>query len=224
MLLSGTNRLHLRRLTRSRPLRIVLLIFLLVNALDVLRIRSNIANGESARTRRAPRPHERVYIAAMHWNNAAILKSHWNDAVLRLTETLGPENVFVSVYESGSWDDSKAALGDLDRELERRGVPRRVELSEVTHRDEIASEEKGEGWIDTSRGMRELRRIPYLARLRNKTLKDLLELSKQGTHFDKVLFLNDVVFTVRYNPYCRVSERGRKEISLMFTRPTTYLP
>ncbi|RFU71792.1 polysaccharide export [Trichoderma arundinaceum] len=133
----------------------------------------------------------------MHWNNGKVLKDYWNDAVIKLTETFGADNVFVSVFESGSWDDSKDVLRDLDRELEKRNVPRRVEVSETTHYDEISKPDKdrGEGWIDTARGKRELRRIPYLARLRNKTIQDLIELSKEGITFDKVLFLNDVVFT-----------------------------
>lgn len=85
----------------------------------------------------------------------------------------------------------------MDQELERLGVPHRVEMSDVTHKDEIENPNKGEGWIDTPRGKRELRRIPFLAKLRNRTLQDLIDLSKKGEHFDKVLFLNDVVFTVR---------------------------
>jgi hypothetical protein len=132
----------------------------------------------------------------MHFNNAEILKSHWNNAVIGLTEKFGPKNVFVSIFESGSWDDSKEVLRDLDRELEKLGVPHRIEVSDKTHQDELDNGDKGEGWIDTPRDKRELRRIPYLSRLRNKTIKDLLELHKQGTEFDKVLFLNDVVFTV----------------------------
>ena len=143
-----------------------------------------------------PRQFERIYIASMHWNNEAILRSHWNDAVVQLAKTWGPENVFVSVYESGSWDDSKGALRDLDARLDRLGVRRNITLSETTHKDEISSPPSSEGWIDTPRGQRELRRIPYLARLRNLTLRPLEDLAEEGIMFDKVLFLNDVVFTV----------------------------
>lgn len=202
MLLSAANRLYLRRIIRWRTTRVVLFLFFLINLLDVLRIHHRIVEGDRQhvlrRSGRAARPRERIYIASMHWNNAQVLKDYWNDAVVELTETFGADNVFVSVYESGSWDDSKEALRELDAELARRNVPRRVEVSETTHKDEInkAVEERGEGWIDTARGRRELRRIPYLAKLRNRTIKDLIELSEKGVTFDKVLFLNDVVFTV----------------------------
>ncbi|EAW14735.1 glycosyltransferase family 69 protein [Aspergillus clavatus NRRL 1] len=141
---------------------------------------------------------ERIFIASTHWNNEAILRSHWNDAVVQLATSLGPDRVFVSVYESGSWDDSKGALRALDAQLDRLGVRRNITLSEITHQDEIsvAPALRGAGWIDTSRGQRELRRIPYLARPRNLSLRPLEDLARQGIVFDKVLFLNDVVFTV----------------------------
>lgn len=203
MIFSSTNRLYARRLLRSRTLKILLFLFFAINLLDVLRIHRNIADGERiARSRHAHAGNrERVYIASMHFNNGKVIREHWNSAVLGLTEVLGPENVFVSVYESGSWDDTKPRLLELQRELATRGVPHRVEVSDTTHKDEMNNEDKGEGWIDTPRGRRELRRIPYLARLRNKTLKDLFELSEKGQTFDKVLFLNDVIFSVCQIPF-----------------------
>lgn len=191
---------------RTRTLRVFLFAFILFNIFDVLRIHHNLSRepthtkttAAAARRQLTSRPRERIYIAGMHFNNGDILKKHWNNAVIELTELFGPENVFVSIYESGSWDDTKQVLFDLDRQLESRGVPRRVEVSDVTHKDEMSRHDKGEGWIDTPRNRRELRRIPYLAKIRNKTLQDLFELHKNGTTFDKVLFLNDVVFTVSF--------------------------
>ncbi|KPM43845.1 hypothetical protein AK830_g2692 [Neonectria ditissima] len=193
MILSKGNRLYVRRLLRSRTVKTALALVFLINLLDTLRIHRSIADADRTPPRSSP-PHERIYIASMHWNSGEVLKSHWNDAVVELAELFGPKNVFVSVYESGSWDDTKTALRELDGQLERRGVPHRIELSDVTHRDEIARGDQGEGWIQTSRGT-ELRRIPFLAKLRNKTLRDLVELHEQGITFDKVLFLNDVIFT-----------------------------
>lgn len=118
--------------------------------------------------------------------------------MLDLAQTLGPDRVFLSVFESGSYDDTKDALRELDADLEQMGVGRNITLSDVTHVDEIVmpDEEKGDGWIDTMRGVRELRRIPYLARLRNRSLQPLEDLAREGVMFDIVLFLNDVVFTV----------------------------
>ncbi|KYK58596.1 polysaccharide export protein [Drechmeria coniospora] len=202
VLLAGANRLYLRRIRRWRTTRLLLLLFCLVNVLDVLRVHRNLLNYELYRQEleagpKPSRPNERIYIASIHFNNGDVLRTHWNEAVLRLTETFGVKNVFVSIFESGSWDDSKTVLQDLATELERRAVPHRIDVSDVTHRDEIAKpdEEKTDGWVVTPRGKKELRRIPYLAKLRNRTIKDLLDLHKQGINFDKVLFLNDVIFT-----------------------------
>lgn len=113
-----------------------------------------------------------------------------------LAKHVGPNNIYVSVYESGSWDDSKGALRLLDRRLEELGVQRTIVLDETTHVDELGKAPASTGWIDTVRGKKELRRIPYLSELRNRSLKPLAEMALNGVTFDKVLFLNDVVFTV----------------------------
>lgn len=143
-----------------------------------------------------PSKRERIYIASVNWNNELVLRSHWNEALLQLVSKLGSENVFVSVYESGSYDNTKGALSELDGKLDRLGVPRNITLSPVTHADEIAAPARGDGWIRTPDGKTQLRRIPYLARIRNLSLLPLQDLARKGITFDKILFLNDVVFTV----------------------------
>lgn len=197
MILSHMRRVHLRRLAKTRAVRIALFLFCMLNFLDVMRIHHNIAyehdHHHVART--AGRNRERIYIASMHFNDAKII-NRWSKELLSLIDTLGSDNVFVSIYESGSWDNTKEHLHALDSQLEAKGVQRRVVVSDVTHKDEMSASDKGEGWILTSRGKKELRRIPYLSRLRNKTIKDLVELNDKGITFDKVLFLNDVIFSV----------------------------
>lgn len=198
----------MRTLVRLRAVRIAFLLFVACNFVQVLRIQQQLSQyalkaAEPSYLKPTPKlgeqlPHKpRVYISSIHWNNEQILHSHWNNALIALVEALGPDNVFISVYESGSWDNSKTALKDLDERLGWLGVNRDITLSETTHKDEISKSAEGPGWIQTSRGKKELRRIPYLAKLRNFTLKNLVALSKQGLKYDKVLFLNDVVFSVR---------------------------
>ncbi|KAL2371134.1 polysaccharide export protein, variant [Blastomyces gilchristii SLH14081] len=137
-----------------------------------------------------------VYVASTHWNNEAILRSHWNAAVVELARKFGKDNIYVSVYESGSWDDSKGALRELDQQLEELGVDRTIILDPATHEDEINKPPGREGWIDTPRGKRELRRIPYLAHMRNRSLEPLERLVQAGRTFDKIIFLNDVIFSM----------------------------
>lgn len=146
---------------------------------------------------------DRIFIASMHWNNERIIRSHWSAAVLDLVRYFGADNVYISIVESGSWDDTKGALRELDQELGRLGVERSIEIYDKTHEDEIerVPEADESGWILTSRGRKELRRIPYLADIRNRVMDKLGQLA-EGTNgkgkrfFDKVLWVNDVVFTV----------------------------
>lgn len=144
----------------------------------------------------ANKPKQKIFIASTHWNNEYILQNYWNKAVVNLVEHFGPENVFVSVYESGSWDDSKGALRELQEDLQQIGTRNKIVLDETTHLDEIQKPPAANGWIDTPRGRKELRRIPYLSMLRNRSLQPLDSRREEGIEFDKILFLNDVVFTL----------------------------
>jgi len=107
---------------------------------------------------------QKVFIVGIHWNNEKVLRDYWIPSLIALTKEMGVENCFVSIHGSGSLDDTNGALQLLDHVLKENGVPWTI-LDETTHLDEI-SRSPGAGWIETSRGI-ELRRIPYLARLRN---------------------------------------------------------
>ncbi|KAJ5626744.1 hypothetical protein N7528_004171 [Penicillium herquei] len=188
-----------RALARSRILRTLLLIFIAWNLIEVHLILSRISEADQETIYRdQPRRKERIYIASVNWNSEIILRSHWSQALLELAWKLGPENVYISIYESGSYDNTKGALMELDAELERLGIPRTIVLSPITHEDELAAT-PGEGWVESPRGDMALRRIPYLSRTRNLSLRPLEELAKHGYTFDKILFLNDVVFTVGFS-------------------------
>ncbi|TGO16370.1 hypothetical protein BTUL_0029g00610 [Botrytis tulipae] len=145
---------------------------------------------------------DRIFIASMHWNTELILRSHWSAALLDLVRYYGVDNVYISIVESGSLDDTKGALKDLDMELGKLGVERSIELLDITHKDEVERIPNldEEGWIQTSRATRELRRIPYLAKLRNRVTDKLKKLAdgtdgQKERSFDKILWLNDVIFT-----------------------------
>lgn len=105
------------------------------------------------------------------------------------------ENVFVSIYESGSYDDTKKLLRELDATLEGLRVPRSIVLSDISHADEVARQPTEEGWVTAADGQAHLRRIPFLARIRNHVFEPLESLTAQGERFDTILFLNDVVFS-----------------------------
>lgn len=169
---------------------------LVIFAIDIIRLSWNGRHQYPNTSIGIPTPTQSIYIASIFWNSAAILHSNWNNAILDLAEKLGVDNIYISIYESGSWDESKQILRQLESVLINRGIRHSIILDETTHQDDIARPPAAEGWVKTPRGKTELRRIPYLSKLRNKTLEPLAELAANGTTFNKVLFLNDVAFTV----------------------------
>ncbi|KZF20907.1 glycosyltransferase family 69 protein [Xylona heveae TC161] len=218
---------RLRRSTKSRLLRIALIISLIWSLVEVVIIRRELALQDQLQNHRIQAfdgRHHKIYIASEHWNNEAVLRESWNAALVDLTKMLGPQNVYVSIYESGSWDNTKDALRELDTELERLSVPRNITLDEHTHEDEISRPPGTSGWIDTPRGKKELRRVPYLSKIRNLTLRKLHELAQSGETFDRVLFLNDVVFTTQDIMALLATNDGQyaAACSLDFAKPPTY--
>jgi len=184
-----------RRSTRSRFLRVVFLFLATLCLIDLFSL-SFSRPKQRSNTKAIPDVrNQTLFIASIHWNNARILQSNWNKAVLNLVDHFGVSNVYISIYESGSWDESKNALRSLDGALDGLDVKRTITLEESTHADEM-QKPVTTGWIHTPRGKKELRRIPYLSKLRNLSLQPLNELAVGGIKFDKVLFLNDVVFDV----------------------------
>ena len=192
-------RRSIRRSTRYQLLRASLLALSVYCLVDVLSLSSKRAQlpALSPYRRHASSDPEKIFIASIHWNNEIVIRSNWSSSLLALTNELGPENVFISIYESGSWDNTKGALYELDDQFEELGVNRQVILSETTHKDEIEAP-SGDGWIDTQRGRKELRRVPYLAGLRNKAMAPLREMAlDERQRFGKVLWINDIVFTIQ---------------------------
>ncbi|KAF5874474.1 putative polysaccharide export protein [Botrytis fragariae] len=150
---------------------------------------------------------ETIFIAAIFRKSEIMLRQNWSPALVSLAHHLGPQNVYVSIIESGSWDGTKAALVDLDGMLGEAGVERTIELGmdrlaqleELKHVPEEGQDRTG--WLHTGRKESEsgweMRRIPYLARLRNRAMEPLLRVwdEGRGRKFDKILWINDVVFT-----------------------------
>ena len=44
----------------------------------------------------------KLFIASTHWNNARILRSHWNSQILQISEYFGRENIFISISPARS--------------------------------------------------------------------------------------------------------------------------
>ncbi|ORY16562.1 cryptococcal mannosyltransferase 1-domain-containing protein [Clohesyomyces aquaticus] len=191
-------RLILRRYRRIW-LRILIVYAAFVLTWDTLGLVRAPSTQRVASSSYRPDRSERFFIASIHWNNEVILRSHWNHAVLDLVRYLGPEHTYVAVLESGSWDNSKGALRELEEDLTSLNAPHAIVLEDTTHQDELSRVPPigEEGWVWTPRNQKELRRIPYLAKLRNRVM-DMMDLANDtdARPFTKVLWVNDVVFTV----------------------------
>ena len=95
--------------------------------------------------------------------------------LFRVASVLGYQNVFVSIYENGSTDQTKALLRIFDALT--RSVGMRVVIR-TSHRTRGAFNH----------------RIEYLAEVRNAALVPLHELRDQeGEFFDTIVFMNDVL-------------------------------
>lgn len=203
--------LKYRRFRRNylRPVLFVLLFLFCIDALFLIRRRPDTHRANLDLDRRSlfssPTGNISVFIASVHRNTEITQREAWNQAVLDLVDFLGAENVHVSAVESGSQDETKEALMDLKASLDVRHASNTVslgltvweQLEEIDTRPPPNAREPGWIW-NVAESQFELRRIPYLANVRNQAMAPLKQLQSEGRKFDKVLWLNDVVFDVGF--------------------------
>ncbi|KAF9876491.1 polysaccharide export protein [Colletotrichum karsti] len=193
-----------RRLRRANLLHI-LLALLVLDAFLIVRNRPLTKYPASV----APRHpgNETFFIASIHRNNGPVLGQSMSKNLLNLVDYLGPDRVHFSAVESGSQDDTKAKLSLLQKKLDAKGVSNTISLGKTAHEqlDEIhdrpppSAAAPPPGWIwNADEARYDVRRVPYLARERNRAMDPLADLlARDGRRFDKVLWLNDVVFENR---------------------------
>ena len=139
-----------------------------------------------------------VYISSVQFNSEDILRAHWVPSLLQLVKELQAANIttYVSIYENHSLDGTKSVLSDLALTLKNLSVDHTIYLDTETRATVIEQTISSQsGWLKTRYG-KEMRRIVYLAGVRNRALEPLQALKKKGVQFDKILFLNDVIYTV----------------------------
>lgn len=193
------------RRTYLRRILYVVFFFFLIDALHLINSRPD-THRSTLKPRAAVHqsPNNSVFIVSVHRNTEKIQREAWNEAVLELVDYLGAPNVHFSAVESGSQEGTKDALMELKEGLDARGITNDIslgmtvweQLDEIDARpDPTAPREPGWIW-NTREDHFELRRIPYLSRVRNQAMAPLKQLEEQGRRFNKVLWLNDVVFDV----------------------------
>jgi alpha-1,3-mannosyltransferase len=115
------------------------------------------------------------FLISANLHNSADILPHWVTQLTAALRALPPENVFVSIYESGSGDGTGGWLRQLALRLALLGVRSRITVGGNVTRQE------GE------------QRIAYLAKLRNEALAPMLGAQPEFQP-DYVVFLNDVHF------------------------------
>ncbi|SPO25049.1 uncharacterized protein UTRI_01563_B [Ustilago trichophora] len=123
----------------------------------------------------------KVFIASNLYNSEEILPDY-TTSLKRLISYLGPENVFVSIYESHSTDQTKPMLAQLHQDLAQMNVSRRILSDDRDIR-------KGK-YISSVHD-----RIDFLAKVRNIAMQPLVDSAYAADKFTHVLWVNDLIFT-----------------------------
>ncbi|OAX79258.1 hypothetical protein ACJ72_06423 [Emergomyces africanus] len=126
---------------------------------------------------------EKVFIAAsLYDRDGELARGRWGENVLELIRLLGKDNVFLSIYENNSGAEGETALKQFEQKVEcKRSIvyEEHMDINAVPH-------------ITLADGSKRIKRIAYLAEVRNRALQPLDD--PASDRFDKLLFFNDVVF------------------------------
>ncbi|KAI9653631.1 MAG: hypothetical protein M1821_006978 [Bathelium mastoideum] len=135
---------------------------------------------------RANPSNEKVFIATTIYEPTGELTGGaWGDALLKLIDLLGPEHVFLSLYEN---DPTPSAAASLDV------FQQRVQCNASVKAEHVDIKELPK--VTLPSGEERVRRIAFLAEVRNRALLPLDDRASPASQitFDKLLYLNDVIF------------------------------
>lgn len=154
-------------------------------------------------------PHnEKIYIAS-NIIDEKLVRGHWGAALLNLIDLLGPDNVFVSIYENDSGAAVAASIQELERMLPCRCSHSIYCIPWLTAAGNSSIVSGAHVSLDTlpsivlPSGEVRVKRLTYLTEVRNRLLRPLDDPSTDtngdnvtftSIRYDKILFLNDVYF------------------------------
>eukprot|EP00871_Galdieria_phlegrea_P000163 jgi/Galph1/1147/GphlegSOOS_G5826.1 len=125
-------------------------------------------------------------LLAANLKDVESLLPFFTQQMVRLKEYINPNNIFVSIYESGSVDRSQTLLNQLKSTLDSNGIQNRIVFGNLTRK-------KGEN------------RIKFLSSLRNQAISVL---DDNLFSPDFIIFSNDVFFCAEH--LIRLVYRGLK--------------
>ncbi|KAI9737053.1 MAG: hypothetical protein M1834_000643 [Cirrosporium novae-zelandiae] len=126
---------------------------------------------------------EKVFIAASIYDpDGELVDGAWGRGVLDLIDLLGEDNVFLSIYENCKEPVAKAALDRFKLQVTCN--------NSILHEDDMSIDDVAH--IILPDGSKRVKRIAYLAEVRNRALRALD--GRSLVQFDKLLYLNDIIF------------------------------
>ena len=127
---------------------------------------------------------QKIFIAASIYDEGGhLLGGAWGKALLKLIDILGNKNVFLSIYENDSGLDALTAKINLEQEVQCK---HRFEYDKDFTADDVPH-------VKLPDGSERVKRIAFLAEIRNRALEPLEE-ENPHVKYDKILYLNDVIF------------------------------
>ncbi|CAF1222566.1 unnamed protein product [Adineta ricciae] len=126
----------------------------------------------------------RVFIAINLYQSQSLLEDgSWTCTLMELIDQLGPNNVYLSIFENNSTDATPHLLRQIEKQL-------KCEHTIVTTTINLDEDQYASLYINDRKG-KYLSRMAYLAMVRNRALEPIMS----NGRFSKVLFLNDIVFS-----------------------------
>ena len=125
---------------------------------------------------------QKIFIAASIYDKGGrLVKGAWGRNLLELLDLLGNRNTFLSIYENDSGEEAQKALEEFKEKVQCN--------SKLVYEEHLPLKDIPK--VTLPDGTKRIKRIAYLAEVRNKALQPL---EQSDVKYDKVLFLNDVVF------------------------------
>ena len=132
---------------------------------------------------RANIDNQKIFIAASIYDKGGhLVKGEWGRRVIQLLNLLGNRNTFLSIYENDGGPDARDALETFKEEVECN--------KEFVFEEHLSLEYLPN--VTLQDGSKRIKRIAYLAEVRNQALEPLND--DPHVEYDKILFLNDIIF------------------------------
>jgi hypothetical protein len=129
--------------------------------------------------------HERIFISVSLYDPVGQhANGPWGRALLDLINIIGKDNVFLSIYENDSGPEGVEALHELEKKVPCK--------KKIVYEPHVSI--KDYPTINLPDGSTHVKRLAYLSDMRNRALRPIDTFDHKMGAFDKILFLNDIIF------------------------------